>query len=80
MFGCVCYFIVECYGLVKSGWRFSIVWSSKKYVCYACDPSARLDVPSIYLVCVFVCRKMLSAGKLCPVSFLVVGGCPSVLL
>ena len=24
MFGCFCYFIVECYGLVKCGWRCSI--------------------------------------------------------
>ena len=24
MFGCVCYFVVECYGLVKFGWRCSI--------------------------------------------------------
>ena len=24
MFGCVCYFVVECYGLVMCGWRCSI--------------------------------------------------------
>ena len=29
-------------------------WSSKEWVCCACDPSVRLDVPSIYLF-VFLC-------------------------
>ena len=24
MFGCVCYFVVECYGVVECGWRCSI--------------------------------------------------------
>ena len=24
MFGCVCYFVVECDGVVKCGWRWSI--------------------------------------------------------
>ena len=27
-------------------------------VCCACGPSKRLDAPSIYFVCVFVCRKL----------------------
>ena len=27
MFGCVCYFVVEC-DVVMCGWRCSIVWSS----------------------------------------------------
>ena len=34
------------------------VWSSKECVCCACDPSERLDAPSIWFVCVFVCRKL----------------------
>ena len=25
------------------------VWSSKECVCYACDPSVHLSIPSIYL-------------------------------
>ena len=27
-------------------------------VCCACDPSVRLDNPSICFMCVFVCRKL----------------------
>ena len=27
-------------------------------LCFACDPSERLDAPSICFVCVFVCRKI----------------------
>ena len=34
------------------------VWSSKECVCCVCDPSERLDAPSICFVCVFVCRKL----------------------
>ena len=34
------------------------VWSSKEYVCYACDPSMHLSVPSICFVHVFVCRML----------------------
>ena len=34
------------------------IWSSKECVCCACDPSERLDAPSICFVCVFVCRKL----------------------
>ena len=34
------------------------VWSSKEYVCCACDPSVHLDVISIGFVCVCVCRKL----------------------
>ena len=30
------------------------VWSSKECVGYACDPSVRLDVPSMCFVCIFV--------------------------
>ena len=52
MFGCVCYFIVECDGVVVC-WRCSI-----ECVCCACDPNERLDAPSICFVCVFVCRKL----------------------
>ena len=33
------------------------VWFSKEYEWCACDPSERLDAPSICFVCVFVCRK-----------------------
>ena len=59
MFGRVCYFVVECYGLVKCGWKCSMyVWSSKECVCCICDPSERLDAPSICFVCVFVCPKL----------------------
>ena len=36
------------------------VWSSKECVGCACDPSVRLDVPSIHFVCIFVCRKSCS--------------------
>ena len=31
-------------------------WSSKECVCYACDPSVHLNVPSIDYV--FVCRNL----------------------
>ena len=34
------------------------VWSSKERVYCACDPNERLSAPSIYFVCVFVCRKL----------------------
>ena len=34
------------------------VWSTKECVCYACDPSERLDASSICFVCGFVCRKL----------------------
>ena len=34
------------------------VWSSKESVCCACDPNERLSAPSIYFVCVFICRKL----------------------
>ena len=34
------------------------VWSSKAYVCCACDSSVHLDVPSMGFVCVYVCRKL----------------------
>ena len=34
------------------------VWSSNECVCCACNPSERLDAPSICFVCVFVCRKL----------------------
>ena len=34
------------------------VWSSKECVCFVCDLSERLGVPSICFVCVFVCRKL----------------------
>ena len=41
VFGCSCYFVVECYGCV---------WSSKEYVCCACNPNERLSAPSICFV------------------------------
>ena len=46
MFGCVCYFVVECDGVVECVWRCSIgywidhVCSAIKYVCCACGPSS----------------------------------------
>ena len=60
MFGCGCYFVVECYGRV---WLEVLrwidrVWSSKECVCCVCDPSVHLSVPSIGRVYVFVCRKL----------------------
>ena len=62
VFGCSCYFVVECYGcvlvcVVVLCWR-DHVWSSKECVCCACDPNERLSAPSICFVCVFVCRKL----------------------
>ena len=33
---------------------FLCVWSSKE-LCFACDPSVRLDALSLSFVCVFVC-------------------------
>ena len=42
IFGCGCYFVIECYGSVECGWRYSVVC-----VCCACDPSMHIDVPSI---------------------------------
>ena len=41
--------------MVGGGWY---VWSSIECVCCDCGPSERLDVPSIWFVCVFVCRKL----------------------
>ena len=55
MFWCVCYFVVECDGVVECGWRYSI---GKECVCCACGPSERLDAPSICFVCIFVCQKL----------------------
>ena len=61
VFGCSCYFVVECYGSVKCVvvlcW-VDHVWSSKECVCCACDPNERLSAPAICFVCVFVCRKL----------------------
>ena len=61
--GCVCYFVVECDGVVECGWRWVLywidhVWSSKECMCCSCGPSERLDALSICFVCVFVCRKL----------------------
>ena len=50
MFGCGCYFVVECYGGVEILYWIDCVWSSKESVCSACDPSVRLDVISIGFV------------------------------
>ena len=60
MFGCVCYFVVECDGVVWLEVLYSIdhVWSSIECVCCACGPNERLSVPSIWFVCVFVCRNL----------------------
>ena len=48
-FGCVFYFVVECYVMLYLIYH---VWSSKECVCCACDPSERLDAHSICFVCV----------------------------
>ena len=63
VFGCDCYFVVECNGSVESGSVESgsaqvdrRVCSSKECVCYACEPSVHLDVPSI---CFCLCLYML---------------------
>ena len=42
VFGCSCYFVLECYGCVSV------------CVCCACNPNERLSASSIYFVCVFV--------------------------
>ena len=34
------------------------VWSSIECVCDVCGPSKRVDAPSIFFICVFVCRKL----------------------
>ena len=34
------------------------VWSSKEYVCCACDPIVHLDIPSIGFVYVCVCYSL----------------------
>ena len=34
------------------------VWSFIECVCCVCGPSERLDAPSIWFVCVFVCQKL----------------------
>ena len=62
VFGCNCYFVVECYGCVQCVcvvlcW-IDHIWSSKECVCCTCDPNERLSAPSICFVCVFVCRKL----------------------
>ena len=44
IFGCICYFVVECDGVVKCGWRCSV-----GYTMYGLH-SMRLDVPSICFV------------------------------
>ena len=58
IFWCGCYFVVECYGSVESGWIvlrwIDRVWSAKACVWCAWDPSVHLDVPSIGCVCVCV--------------------------
>ena len=62
IFGCSFYFAIECYGGLECGWRCSIgytVYELQKsmYVGCACDTSVHLDVPSIGVVYVRVCRK-----------------------
>ena len=42
---------------VVGGW-IDHLWSSKECVCCACDPSVRLDAPSICFFCVSTCRKL----------------------
>ena len=44
MFGCVCYFVVECYGLVN---------------CCACHPSEHLDDPSMFCLWFLYVRSYL---------------------
>ena len=61
IFVCVCYFVVEgdgscCVWLEVIYW-IDHVWSSIECVGCVCGPSERLDAPSIWFVCVFVCRK-----------------------
>ena len=47
-----------------------------KSVCCACDPNARLDVPSIGFICVCVCLKVITSFRnlyLCEFAYYVVG-------
>ena len=57
MFGCGCYFVIQCYGSVDSG-------CSVGYTVHGLTKSAcaglviLLCVPSLGCVCIFVCRKL----------------------
>ena len=66
MFGCGCYFVIECYESVYYGWGCSVgqtVFGLPKNACCDCDPSVHLSVPSIGFVYVFVFRKLSSHLK-----------------
>ena len=49
--------VMELFSMVVGSLLDIPVWSSKECVCWSCDPSDRLDTPSICFVCVFLCRK-----------------------
>ena len=61
MFGCVRYFVVECDGLLKCGWRCSISWSMydlPKNVCVV--PVAPV---SVYMLLPYVLFVFLYVGS-----------------
>ena len=59
MFWCGCYFVLNVIEVfsVGGGALLDIPCIIFQRMCCACDPSVHLSVPSICLVCVFVCRK-----------------------
>ena len=62
MFGCCCYFVVECYRkclvwVTGLCWIYCVLYS-KECECCICDPIVHQSVPSIGFVYVFVCRKL----------------------
>ena len=65
VFGCGCYFVVECYGgcMEVLCWIYHVC-SSKESVCGACDPNVHLSISSIGFLYAFACRyKSLRAGS-----------------
>ena len=64
VFGCACYFVVECYGGVECEWRCSVGYTvygfQRMCVCCACYSNVHLDAPSISLfMCVYVGSNLL---------------------
>ena len=64
MFGCVCYFVVECDGVVKCGWRCSIgytMYGLPKNVCVVpvFPVSVWMLLPYVFFVFLYVGRCLI---------------------
>ena len=65
MFGCGCYFVVVCYGVVWCAWRCSIdrIWFSKERVCVVSVMSLCVWMLLLYGSFVFCMSKVIFSFK-----------------